>query len=105
MPDLTPFPGPPVTFQAPSEWADYFIQDRIGEGAMGVVYRARKISLRKDVAIKFMKAGRQASDRQRALFMREAQLASHLEHPHIVTVSEVGERDGTLFLVMRLVEG
>ncbi|MCC6234846.1 MAG: protein kinase, partial [Verrucomicrobiales bacterium] len=42
---------------------------------------------------------------QRALFMREAQLASHLEHPHIVTVSEVGERDGTLFLVMRLVEG
>jgi WD40 repeat protein len=86
-------------------FGDYRLRERMGEGGMGVVYRAYKVSLKKDVAIKFIKAGRRASDRQIALFLREAELASQLDHPNIIAVSEVGERDGIRFLVMRYVEG
>ena len=92
-------------FRPPREWGDYRVEERLGEGAMGVVHRARKLSLKKDVAIKFIKAGRAASDRQRALFLREAELASQLDHPNIVSVLEVGEWEGVAFLVMRLIEG
>lgn len=102
LPDFRNTPSFPIP---DTVLGDYRILEKLGEGAMGVVHRARKLSLKKDVAIKFMKAGAAASQRQRALFLREAELASHLDHPNIATVSEVGELDGRLFLVMRLIEG
>jgi serine/threonine protein kinase/WD40 repeat protein len=97
-------PGP-WGFQIPTTFGDYEVVEQIGEGGMGLVFRAHKKSLSKDVAIKFMKAGRAALPSQRALFLREAELAAQLDHPNIISVSEVGERDGLAFLVMRLIEG
>lgn len=97
--------GAAPDFSGLTSFGDYQLHDRLGEGAMGVVFRATKRSLKKTVAIKFIKAGQGASPRDRALFLREAELASRLDHPNIVTVSEVGERDGLPFLVMRCIEG
>lgn len=89
----------PVTF------GDYELIEKVGEGGMGLVYRARKLSLKKEVAVKFIKAGRDASERQVAFFLREAELASQLDHPHIAPVYEVGEKDGARYLVMRYIPG
>ncbi|MBM3824040.1 MAG: hypothetical protein FJ404_14335 [Verrucomicrobia bacterium] len=86
-------------------FGDYVLIEKIGEGGMGVVFRARKLSLKKEVAVKFIKGGREASERRVAFFLREAELASQLDHPHIAPVYEVGERDGARYLVMRYIPG
>ena len=99
-------PGIPGTaIPSTSDFGDYLLHERLGEGAMGLVYRATKRSLKKSVAIKFIKSGQAASRRDRILFLREAELASRLDHPNIVNVSEVGENEGTPFLVMRYIDG
>jgi len=99
-------PGIPGSLlPAASDFGDYILHERLGEGAMGLVYRATKRSLKKTVAIKFIKSGQAASRRDRILFLREAELASRLDHPNIVNVSEVGEHEGTPFLVMRYIDG
>src|SRR5262245_25131646 len=76
----------------------------LGAGGMGEVYRARDERLHRDVALKLVKAqaaGSDAVDR----FLREAQAASALNHPNIVTIHEVGETDAGRYIVMELVEG
>ncbi len=78
---------------------------RIGEGGMGVVYRAYDEVLHRDVALKVVKkdAGLDASASQSLL--QEARASSALTHPNICTIHEVGETDGALYIVMELVEG
>lgn len=82
----------------------YELQDRIGAGGMGVVYRALDTKLNRVVAIKFLSEDlADASARRR--FQREAQTASSLNHPHILTVHDAGEFDGRQYLVTELVDG
>ena len=82
------------------------IEERLGEGAVGVVYRGHHNTLGIDVAVKVLKGdlGRLDSE-YRERFRREARLAARLEHPGLVRVIDFGEEDGVLYLVMDLIEG
>ncbi|HET8697153.1 MAG TPA: protein kinase [Gammaproteobacteria bacterium] len=82
----------------------YRIDGVLGRGGMGVVYRATDTKLNRPVAIKFLSAGI-ADDDARRRFRQEAKTASGLNHPHIVTVYDVGEIDGRQFIVSELVDG
>lgn len=83
----------------------YHVVSKIGEGGMGVVYRAHDEVLHRDVALKVVTraAGLDQSASQNLL--REARASSALSHPNICTIHEVGEADGELYIVMELVEG
>ena len=82
----------------------YQIQALIGAGGMGEVYRARDTKLNRRVAIKVLSDSLvDAAARRR--FQREAQTASSLNHPHILTVHDVGELDGRQYLVTEFVDG
>jgi serine/threonine-protein kinase len=83
----------------------YEILDKLGEGGMGVVYRARHLRLQRVVALKLMLAGRQAGEEERARFLREARAAARLQHPNVVQVFEVGEHDGQPYFAQEYVEG
>lgn len=82
----------------------YRIENRIGAGGMGVVYRATDTRLERLVAVKFI-AAELLDHVGRARFKREAKLASALNHPHIVTVHDVGEHEGRDYIVTELVDG
>jgi serine/threonine-protein kinase len=81
----------------------YRIGEPLGEGGMGVVYRAVDVKLGRPVALKFLQ--RTADGQARARFLREARAASALDHPNIGTVYEIGEADGAPYLAMALYEG
>jgi eukaryotic-like serine/threonine-protein kinase len=84
----------------------YRIESRLGSGGMGVVYRAHDERLHRSVAIKLIGAeGRGSTPDERARLLDEARAASHLTHPHICTVYEVGELDGRVYIAMEFVEG
>jgi serine/threonine protein kinase len=90
---------------APDTLGDYEILEELGRGGMGVVYKARQKSLNRLVAVKMMRDARLASETDRARFRSESAAVAKLKHPNIVTVHEVGERDGQPFFVMEYVEG
>ncbi len=83
----------------------YRILEKLGEGGMGVVYKAEDTALQRTVALKFLppELTRDAEAKQR--FLHEARAAARLDHPNICTVYEVGEADGQLFLAMACYEG
>jgi TolB-like protein/predicted Ser/Thr protein kinase/predicted Zn-dependent protease len=84
----------------------YRVQDKLGAGGMGVVYRAWDTRLERVVAIKVVSdqpGG--AADKSHERLLREARLASSLNHPHICTIHEVGEADGHVYCVMEYVQG
>jgi eukaryotic-like serine/threonine-protein kinase len=83
----------------------YEIQSLIGAGGMGEVYKARDTRLDRTVAIKVLPPGLSADPERRHRFEREARAISSLAHPHICTLYDVGEQDGTAFLVMEHLEG
>src|SRR6478736_2500067 len=83
----------------------YEILSLLGAGGMGEVYRARDTRLDRTVAIKVMPRELAVDPQFRARFDREAQAISQLQHPHICTLYDIGEVDGTAFLVMELLEG
>jgi non-specific serine/threonine protein kinase len=83
----------------------YRILEEIAAGGMGEVYRAVDLNLQRHVAIKLLRNDLPADPVSRQRFLREAQAASTLHHPGVVTVFSVGESDGTPFIVMELVEG
>jgi tRNA A-37 threonylcarbamoyl transferase component Bud32/CheY-like chemotaxis protein len=85
--------------------AGYRIEERIGRGGMGVVYRAEHINLQRRAAIKIIAPDLAESAGFRERFTREARIAAALQHPNIVTVYDAGEVDGTLYLAMQYIQG
>jgi eukaryotic-like serine/threonine-protein kinase len=83
----------------------YRIIEKIGEGGMGVVYRARDDRLERDVALKFLPPALVADKSARDLLIREARAASALNHPNICTVYDIGQADGRDYIVMEYVKG
>ena len=78
---------------------------KIGEGGMGVVYRAEDEKLRRPVALKVLPPDRVGNEERRLRFLREARAAAAVTHPNIATIYEVGEAEGVVFIAMELVEG
>ena len=83
----------------------YRILERIGRGGMGSVYKAHDPILDRLVALKVVSAESDHTDELRARFFREAQACAKLSHPNVVTIHDLGEADGNLFIVMELLEG
>jgi serine/threonine protein kinase len=83
----------------------YRILERLGEGAMGVVYKAEDERLRRTVALKFLNPQSFASDEEKKRFLREAQAGAMLDHPNVATVYGVEETDGEIFIVMAWIDG
>src|SRR5205807_2288835 len=81
------------------------ILEKIGQGGMGAVYTARQKSLQRLVALKIVRADRDASLLELARFRNEAETTAALDHPNIVPILEVGNHQGQLYFTMKLVPG
>src|SRR5512135_658471 len=83
----------------------YQITDKLGEGGMGIVYKARDTHLDRFVAVKVLKPERVADSSRKARFVQEAKAASALNHPNIVHVYDISHDAGTQFFAMEYVAG
>jgi serine/threonine protein kinase/Tol biopolymer transport system component len=95
---------PAAELAAGTSFGQYHIDGVLGRGGIGVVYRATDTKLHRPVAIKFLSAAVADADVRRR-FKQEAETTSSLNHPHIVTVYDVGEHDGREYIVSELVDG
>src|ERR687893_332297 len=85
--------------------AGYRVDGILGEGGMGIVYRATQVSLNRTIALKTLATDISDDPAFPERFRREGLLQAAIDHPHIVTVYEAGETEQGLFLAMRLVRG
>jgi serine/threonine protein kinase len=83
----------------------YEILDKLGEGAMGIVHRAQDSALGRVVALKMLSSELGAEEELHQRFLREAEAIGRLSHPHIVTVYDMGEAEGQLYMAMELLDG
>src|SRR5579883_1317783 len=89
----------------PERLAHFRILGRLGQGGMGIVYRAEDEKLRRTVALKVLPPAFEADTERRARLLREARAAAAVSHPNIATVHEIGEENGRVFIAMEYVEG
>ncbi|MGD8897779.1 MAG: protein kinase, partial [Acidobacteriota bacterium] len=94
-----------MPLQAGSRLGPYELVSPLGAGGMGEVWRGKDTRLDRDVAVKILPAGFADDEEFQARFEREARIISSLSHPHICALFDVGEQNGTHFLVMELLEG
>src|SRR5262245_51432385 len=102
-PDLSP-----TRFDASSclrRFGDYELLSEVARGGMGVVYRARHITLNREVALKMVLFGRFADSETLQRFHSEARTGAQLKHPHIVTIHDLGALDGQPWFTMDLIDG
>jgi ABC-type branched-subunit amino acid transport system substrate-binding protein len=88
-----------------TSFAGYVVQEVVGRGGMGVVYRAIDVRLERPVALKLIAPELAGDLRFREWFLRESRLAASLRHPHVLPIHAAGEEEGQLYLAMRFVEG
>jgi YVTN family beta-propeller protein len=91
--------------QMGAEFLGYRIEEQIGHGGMGIVYRAYDLRLKRTVALKLVTPELALDERFRERFARETELAISLEHPNVVPIHDAGDAAGRLYLAMRLVAG
>ena len=94
-----------MTVAAGSRLGPYEILSPLGAGGMGEVYRARDAKLGREIAIKVLPASVGDDHGRRQRFEQEARSASALNHPNILTIYDINEADGALYIAMELVEG
>ena len=94
-----------MSLSAGTKLGPYEILAPLGAGGMGEVYRARDAKLGREIAIKVLSGATASDPDRRHRFELEARAASALNHPNILTVHDVGEADGTVYIAMELVEG
>jgi serine/threonine-protein kinase len=107
--------GPSTVLGTPAGWprrsghptrlGKYEIRGVLGEGGMGVVYRAYDPQLKRVIALKTIQPDRSIGSAEKDRFLREAEAAAKLKHPHVVTIYDYGEADGRPYFTMPLVEG
>src|SRR5262249_14547000 len=94
-------PGAPLLPSVPG----YDLLEELGQGGMGVVYKALQIELNRPVALKMILAGARATPEELARFKGEAEAVARLQHPNVVQIHEVREQDGLPYFSLEFVEG
>jgi pSer/pThr/pTyr-binding forkhead associated (FHA) protein/tRNA A-37 threonylcarbamoyl transferase component Bud32 len=97
--------APPEALPLGTVFAGCRVEQVIGHGDMGIVYRAEELALQRRVALKLIRPEHSEEARFRERFRRESKVAASIDHPNVIPILEAGEENGVLFITMRLVEG